>query len=154
NMLLLDEPTNDLDVATLGALEELLESWPGCALVVSHDRYFLDRVCTSVLGFEGNGRVVRHAGGYTAYRAAREQEKAEGRQKAAAPAERTGSAALPAPAAPSVKPLTYAERIELGGLLERIEEAEQRQARAEARISEPDLYTRPADEVRRAEDER
>src|SRR5204863_7741549 len=64
NLLLLDEPTNDLDVSTLGALEELLVRWPGCAIVVSHDRAFLNRVATAMLAFEGDGKVVRYEGNY------------------------------------------------------------------------------------------
>ncbi len=68
NVLLLDEPTNDLDIATLGSLAELIESWPGCVLVVSHDRYFLDRVVTSVLAFEDAGHVTQYAGNWDSYR--------------------------------------------------------------------------------------
>jgi ATP-binding cassette subfamily F protein uup len=67
NVLLLDEPTNDLDIATLGALEELLEGWPGCVLVVSHDRFFLDRVATSILAFEGEGKVRLYGGNWASY---------------------------------------------------------------------------------------
>ncbi len=68
NVLLLDEPTNDLDIATLGALEDLIESWPGCVLVVSHDRFFLDRVATSILAFEGDGKVELYSGNWESYR--------------------------------------------------------------------------------------
>lgn len=67
NVLLLDEPTNDLDVETLRALEEALLSFPGCALVVSHDRWFLDRIATHILAFEGDSSVVFYAGNYTDY---------------------------------------------------------------------------------------
>ncbi len=67
NVLLLDEPTNDLDLATLGSLAELIESWPGCVLVVSHDRFFLDRVVTSILAFEGDGKVQLYAGNWESY---------------------------------------------------------------------------------------
>jgi ATP-binding cassette subfamily F protein uup len=67
NVLLLDEPTNDLDIATLGALEELLEGWPGCVLAVSHDRFFLDRVATSILAFEGEGKVRLYGGNWASY---------------------------------------------------------------------------------------
>lgn len=67
NVLLLDEPTNDLDVETLRALEEAIESFPGCALVISHDRWFLDRVATHILAFEGDSKVVFYAGNYTDY---------------------------------------------------------------------------------------
>lgn len=67
NVLLLDEPTNDIDVNTLRALEEGLESFAGCAVVVSHDRWFLDRICTHILSFEGDSSVVFFEGGYSEY---------------------------------------------------------------------------------------
>ena len=67
NVLLLDEPTNDLDVDTLRALEEALLSFPGCAVIISHDRWFLDRVCTHVLAFEGDSQVVWFEGNFEAY---------------------------------------------------------------------------------------
>jgi ATP-binding cassette ChvD family protein len=67
NVLLLDEPTNDLDVNTLRALEEALENFAGCAVVISHDRWFLDRICTHILAFEGNSQVYFFEGGYSEY---------------------------------------------------------------------------------------
>ncbi len=67
NVLLLDEPTNDIDVNTLRALEEGLEEFAGCAVVVSHDRWFLDRICTHILSFEGDGNVVFYEGSYSDY---------------------------------------------------------------------------------------
>ena len=67
NALLLDEPTNDIDVNTLRALEEGLEAFAGCAVVVSHDRWFLDRICTHILSFEGNSEVVFYEGSYSDY---------------------------------------------------------------------------------------
>ena len=67
NVLLLDEPTNDLDVETLRALEEGLLAFPGCAIVVSHDRWFLDRICTHILAFEGESEVIWHEGNYSDY---------------------------------------------------------------------------------------
>ncbi len=67
NVLLLDEPTNDIDVNTLRALEEGLEDFAGCAVVVSHDRWFLDRICTHILSFEGDGQVVFFEGSYSDY---------------------------------------------------------------------------------------
>jgi energy-dependent translational throttle protein EttA len=69
NVLLLDEPTNDLDVNTLRALEEALENFGGCAMVISHDRWFLDRVATHIMAFEGDSRVVWFAGNYSEYEA-------------------------------------------------------------------------------------
>ena len=67
NVLLLDEPTNDLDVNTLRALEEGLENFAGCAVIISHDRWFLDRVCTHILAFEGNSNVYYYEGSYSDY---------------------------------------------------------------------------------------
>ena len=67
NVLLLDEPTNDIDVNTLRALEEGLENFAGCAVVVSHDRWFLDRICTHILSFEGDSNVVFYEGTYSEY---------------------------------------------------------------------------------------
>ena len=67
NVLLLDEPTNDLDVDTLRALEEALVDFAGCVVVISHDRWFLDRIATHILAFEGNSEVVWHEGNYGSY---------------------------------------------------------------------------------------
>ncbi len=67
NVLLLDEPTNDIDVNTLRALEEGLDDFAGCAVIVSHDRWFLDRICTHILSFEGDGNVVYYEGSYSEY---------------------------------------------------------------------------------------
>ena len=66
-VLLLDEPTNDLDVNTLRALEEGLENFAGCAVVISHDRWFLDRICTHILSFEGDSKVYFFEGSYSDY---------------------------------------------------------------------------------------
>jgi ATPase subunit of ABC transporter with duplicated ATPase domains len=71
NVLLLDEPTNDLDVNTLRALEEALENFAGCAVVISHDRWFLDRIATHILAFEGDSKVVWFDGNYSEYEADR-----------------------------------------------------------------------------------
>ncbi len=78
NLLILDEPTNDLDLATLRILEDALIAYPGCSLIVSHDRYFLDRVATAILAFEGDGRVILYEGGHQLY--------TERKKAAAAPA--------------------------------------------------------------------
>jgi len=71
NLLLLDEPTNDLDVETLRALEEALLAFPGCALVISHDRWFLDRIATHIMAFEGDSQVTWFEGNYADYEADR-----------------------------------------------------------------------------------
>ena len=67
NVLLLDEPTNDIDVNTLRALEEGLENFAGCAVIISHDRWFLDRICTHILAFEGDSKVFYYEGSYSDY---------------------------------------------------------------------------------------
>jgi ATPase subunit of ABC transporter with duplicated ATPase domains len=67
NVLLLDEPTNDLDIETLRALEDALLNFPGCAVVISHDRWFLDRIATHILAFEGNSEVAWFEGNYQDY---------------------------------------------------------------------------------------
>lgn len=143
NLVLLDEPTNDLDVSTLGALEEMLVEFGGTALVVTHDRYFLDRVATAILAFEGDGRVVRYAGNHESYRAQRataEAQRARQQQqaRAAAPkkAERTVQRTVR---------LSHSEERELEGILPRIEEAETHITRLEARLSDPELYAAGGD---------
>jgi energy-dependent translational throttle protein EttA len=78
NVILLDEPTNDLDVNTLRALEEALENFAGCAVVISHDRWFLDRIATHILAFEGDSRVVWYDGNYSEYEADRRQRMGAG----------------------------------------------------------------------------
>ena len=70
-MLLLDEPTNDLDVNTMRALEEALENFGGCAVIISHDRWFLDRVATHIMAFEGESRVAWFEGNFSEYEADR-----------------------------------------------------------------------------------
>ena len=137
NLFILDEPTNDLDVTTLASLEELLIEMQGTALVVTHDRWFLDRVATAVLAFEGEGKVVRYAGGYTSYR---EQRKALAAEREAARV-----VATPAPAPTETKPrgkraLTYGERLELESIMDRIAEAEERVADLEGQLADPALY--------------
>ena len=67
NVLLLDEPTNDVDVNTIRALEEGLENFAGCAVIISHDRWFLDRICTHILAFEGDSKVYFYEGTYSEY---------------------------------------------------------------------------------------
>jgi sulfate-transporting ATPase len=77
NVLLLDEPTNDLDVDTLRSLEEAVLEFPGCVLVISHDRWFLDRIATHILAFEGESQVVWFQGNYADYEADRRRRVGE-----------------------------------------------------------------------------
>ena len=141
NLLLLDEPTNDLDVTTLSALEELLEGWPGCVLAVSHDRYFLDRVATSILVFEGDGRVVRYPGNYSTYLSLRPVVERPRPQSQSRPPP------APAPKVPR-KGLTHGERIELEGILDVIAAAEARIAALEKALASPEVYASKTGEAK------
>ncbi|MBX3156592.1 MAG: ABC-F family ATP-binding cassette domain-containing protein [Deltaproteobacteria bacterium] len=134
NLLVLDEPTNDLDLPTLGALEEGLIHFPGCALIVSHDRWFLDRVATGILAFEGDGRVTFYEGSYTFY-AERRPKRA-----AAAAAPKKEPKAAPAASAPRPKKLTFKEARELEGMEEAIAAAETRVKELEATLSDPATF--------------
>ena len=77
NVLLLDEPSNDIDINTLRALEEGIESFAGCAMVISHDRWFLDRICTHILAFEGDASVVFFEGSFTEYEENRKKRQGD-----------------------------------------------------------------------------
>ncbi|AKT36202.1 ABC-F family ATP-binding cassette domain-containing protein [Chondromyces crocatus] len=154
NVLLLDEPTNDLDVTTLASLEDMLVELDGSAVVVTHDRWFLNRVATTILAFEDDGRVIRYAGNFDSFRAQKAHAEAEAKAAAAsAAAARTAApeatkAAKGGPReAPRAKGLTYAERAELDGILERIEQAEVRVTELEATLADPSLYASRGAEV-------
>jgi ATP-binding cassette subfamily F protein uup len=147
NLLILDEPTNDLDLVTLQVLEDVLSDYPGCVLLVTHDRFFLDKVATGLIAFEGNGELRRHAGGYDLYRRLKEQREAEA-AAAAAPAAR--KSAPGAPARPSTeRKLSYKEKRELEGMEEAIVKAEARKEELESRLADPALYATGNDEVQR-----
>ena len=77
NVLLLDEPSNDIDINTLRALEEGIESFAGCAMVISHDRWFLDRICTHILAFEGDAAVVFFEGSFSEYEENRKKRQGD-----------------------------------------------------------------------------
>ncbi|MEK6300020.1 MAG: ABC-F family ATP-binding cassette domain-containing protein [Acidobacteriota bacterium] len=127
NLLMLDEPTNDLDIQTLVRLEEYLDSFAGCLVVVSHDRYFLDRTVESIFRFEGDGRIKEHPGNYSAFLEAREPvapETIEAKTSAPRPA------ASPATTAAQRK-LSFKDRREFEELEKRIELSEARKAELE-----------------------
>lgn len=138
NLLMLDEPTNDLDIQTLVRLEEYLDSFAGCLVVVSHDRYFLDRTVESIFRFEGKGRIKEYPGNYSAFlessvvQAAslrREREVVETREiSVPRPASSTGTSAGP-------RKLSYKERREFEELEKRIERSEARKDELESLLS-------------------
>jgi ATP-binding cassette subfamily F protein uup len=148
NVLVLDEPTNDLDLVTLNVLERLLLGFDGSVLLVTHDRYFLDKAATAILAFEGDGRAVRYPGNYETYRTLK------GQAEAAAAAERAAAGpplAVRAPQAPAGdgraearprKPgkLSFKEQRELEGMEAAILAAEERKAALEAALSDPATY--------------
>ncbi|MFY9610408.1 MAG: ABC-F family ATP-binding cassette domain-containing protein [Blastocatellia bacterium] len=130
NLLMLDEPTNDLDIQTLVRLEEYLDSFAGCLVVVSHDRYFLDRTVESIFRFEGNGRINEHAGNYTAFLEARERDVSEIEASASLP-----KPARTARASHEPRRLSYKERREFEELEKRIELSEARKGELERQLS-------------------
>jgi ATP-binding cassette subfamily F protein uup len=136
NFLILDEPTNDLDIVTLNVLEEYLQDFAGCVIVVSHDRYFMDKVVDHLLVFHGEGNLQDYPGNYSDYREWRELKADEAREQAAAlPSGSNAKAAASAPPA-NVKPktakppkMTFAERREFEALEQQLPalEAEKKQ---------------------------
>jgi ATP-binding cassette subfamily F protein uup len=134
NVLLLDEPTNDLDIQTLMVLEDYLDNFPGNLIVVSHDRYFLDRTVEHVIRFEGGGRLREYPGNYSAFLEARRKEAAE--VAAVRPAGEPRTHARQSDASPPVKrKLSFKERKELEETEARIQAAELRGAEIEAELS-------------------
>jgi ATP-binding cassette subfamily F protein uup len=144
NLLVMDEPTNDLDVETLELLEELLGDYAGTVLLVSHDRDFLDRVVTSTLVMEGEGRVGDYVGGYSDWLAQRRPPPAAG---APPPRSSVPRASASVPRGPAAAPasrrrLGYRETRELAELPERIEALEARLAALSAQLGDADFYRR------------
>jgi ATP-binding cassette subfamily F protein uup len=135
NVLLLDEPTNDLDIPTLIALEEYLDEFAGALIVVSHDRYFLDRTIDKLFRFEPGGRVREYPGDYTAYLAAREREGVE-RKQTEAPRELTNPAAAPTPEKLKSKKLSFREMREFEAVEQRIADSEKRLPEIEKELAD------------------
>ena len=144
NFLILDEPTNDLDLPTLRVLEEALIAFPGVVVVGSHDRYFLNRVCTAILAFEGDGRIQYSEGNYDYYL----EKKARATVTTASfvRAEKTSSA-KPEPKTGKPKKLTFKEERELEGMEATILEAEENIKRLEAVFLEPDFHRKHGDRL-------
>ncbi len=147
NVLVLDEPTNDLDTETLELLEELVSSYEGTLLLVSHDRAFLNNVVTSILALDGAGNVIELGGGYDDYQRyrQRQQEQAEAAQ---------ASSTAKATAVTETKPkkdaqkLTFKEQRELEQLPDRIAQNEATQADLHAQMAAPDFFKQPPDAIK------
>lgn len=163
NLLVLDEPTNDLDIETLELLEEILLTFEGTVLLVSHDRDFMDNVVTSLMVLDGQGGIEEYVGGYSDWERgggkltealsekAKDEIRAEAQAaKLAAPRE----ADVPAKPAPGkVRKLSYKDQRELDSLPAQIEKLEQQQARLSAAMSNPDFFKADFAEVQRLTDE-
>ncbi len=136
NLMVLDEPTNDLDVETLDLLQELLDDYDGTVLLVSHDRDFLDRVATTTIAMEGNGRATVYAGGWSDYIAQRGDVfiKKEEKTKSSKPKVKSESAPKSG--------LTFSEKHRLEKLPAEIERLEAEIAKLEELMSDPELFTR------------
>ena len=151
NVLVLDEPTNDLDAETLELLEDLLVEFGGTLLLVSHDRAFLNEVCTSLLVFEGEGKISEYVGGYDDWRkecAAKAAAAAAAVEAAKQQAKREAEAA--AGGASKKRKLTNKERAELDALPKTIEKLETEQTNLTAKLADPLFFKKPATEVTQA----
>jgi ATP-binding cassette subfamily F protein uup len=155
NVLLMDEPTNDLDLSTLRMLEEALLTFEGTLVVVSHDRYFLNRICTHILAFEGHGQVIFDAGNfddYLAHKATRDAKLRALEARFASTASKTASKSPQPSAEAPLKPkrpqkLSYKEERELEGIEGRILETEGEVERIEALFASPDFYAKHGHEA-------
>jgi ATP-binding cassette subfamily F protein uup len=136
NLLVMDEPTNDLDVETLDLLQELLDGYEGTVLLVSHDRDFLDRVATTTIAMEGNGRAVTYAGGWSDYRAQRQEDAPKKAEKTKAKAEKVKQEKAPAAG------LSFTEKHRLEALPSIMERLEAEIAKLEEFMADPELFTR------------
>ena len=153
NVLVLDEPTNDLDLVTLNVLERLLLDFGGSVLLVTHDRYFLDKVATAILAFEGDGKATRWPGNYETYRTLRDQVEEQRRAESATAHADARDGARPghadrssgAPAAPRARrpgKLRFDEQREYDGIEAAILSAEERKAALETALGDPETYRR------------
>ncbi len=132
NFLILDEPTNDLDILTLNVLENFLADFPGCVLIVSHDRFFMDKLVDHLFVFEGDGKIKDYNGNYTEYRA---NKKIEDRQKEKAPKEKKGKIK-----SDSDKPkMSYLERKEYNRLEKEIEKLEKKKSEITEKFNDQNL---------------
>ena len=141
NFLMLDEPTNDLDLPTLRILEEALIAFGGCVIVVSHDRYFLNRVCNGIIALEGNGEVYYSEGDYDNYVAKRKFRKQDEAEKISVPKKEDKRGKT------KQKKLSFKEARELEKIEEEIIKAESEVERIETIFSSPDFYIKFASQT-------
>lgn len=142
NLLVLDEPTNDLDLETLDLLQEMIADYPGTVIVVSHDRDFLDRVATSILAFEGEGRWTEYAGGYSDM--VRQRGSGASTPLSSSPTPKPKSVAADKPAPERRKKLSFNQQHALKTLPGQIEKLQAEIATLQTRLADPDFYVRDA----------
>lgn len=142
NLLVLDEPTNDLDLETLDLLQDMLGDYAGTVLLVSHDRDFLDRLATSTLVAEGNGRWIEYAGGYSDMLAQRRGQLPAERQQKDTTSSPDAKSSPPSRPEKSVVKLSYKEQRELDQLPEKLEKLEKDATLCRKALADPELYTR------------
>lgn len=152
NFLILDEPTNDLDLNTLRVLEETLLEFPGVSLVVSHDRYFLDRVADRIIAFEGQGKVFIQEGNYSYYAEKRKERIA----RSSSPSGSKTAEAKPKDARKKERPrkLSWKEERELESIEPSILEAEERVQEIDSMFDDPEFYAKHGNEAQALADER
>jgi ATP-binding cassette subfamily F protein uup len=147
NVLVLDEPTNDLDLSTLRVLEEALADFGGCVVLVSHDRCFLNRVCTAILGFGSDGSIVLQEGDYDYYLEKRAERERESRAADPTPGQSARSVAEGAVTAGRPRRLKWKEERELEGMEAAILEAESRYEELGEQLADPLLYANSGERV-------
>jgi ATP-binding cassette subfamily F protein uup len=145
NLLVLDEPTNDLDLETLELLQELLAEYPGTVLLVSHDRDFLDRVCTSVINAEGDGRWIDYAGGYSDMLAQRAPSPA-----APVPLPKPRVAQAPRPQASPARKMSFKDKHALEALPAQMAKLQKTVGKLRGLLDDPDMYQRDPAKFERA----
>ncbi|MDP4954326.1 MAG: ABC-F family ATP-binding cassette domain-containing protein, partial [Flavobacteriales bacterium] len=139
NFLILDEPTNDLDIFTLSVLEEYLQDFPGVLLIVSHDRYFMDKLVEHILVFEGQGKLRDLGGNYTAYRERIQQEERDLKKAEAQKPAQSSASSQDTKTARSQNKMGFKEKFEYDQLTKEIEELEVLKAQKEEELMQPDL---------------
>lgn len=160
NVLIMDEPTNDLDLETLELLEDLLSTFPGTVLVISHDRRFIDHFATETWVFDGKGHIESIVGGWSdvqAYyeRIAKEQaSKTQEANKAKAQSSKGQESSDQANNTNLKKKLSFTEAHELDSLPEKVEQMEAKLAECDAKVADPNLYTQGADAIKAVNEER
>ncbi|MEQ1858043.1 MAG: ATP-binding cassette domain-containing protein, partial [Longimicrobiales bacterium] len=150
NVLVLDEPTNDLDTDTLELLEARLVDYSGTALIVSHDRTFLDNLCTSTLVFEGSGTFKEYVGGYSDWKRTVARREIQPSLTSDGTGKARGTRAPASPGTDKPKKLSYKERQTWTELPGRIEELEHERLGIQTRMSDPTFFQGPAGEIRNA----